>query len=114
MTNPLGDLIQVESLSHAARAILLTRIAHLLTVSARGTYEVGTENVLKPQLLRAYNELLHRVTGAIRDHILESKHCMPLDVVLDWMRAFGASHNMEAEMQWVVRQAISMPLPTEH
>ena len=114
MTNPLGDLIQVESLSHAARAILLTRIAHLLMVNARGTYEVGTENVLKPQLLRAYNELLHRVTGAIRDHILESEHCMPLDVVLDWMRAFGASHNMEAEMQWVVRQAISMPLPTEH
>jgi hypothetical protein len=113
-TNPLRDLIQVESLSNAARVIFLARVAHLLTVSARGTYEVGTENILKPQLLRAYNELLHRVTGAIRDHLLESKHCTPLEAVLDGMLALGTSHNAEAEMLWVVRQAASMPFPTEH
>jgi hypothetical protein len=64
MTNPLKDLIQADLMSQAARTILLSRIPSLLTVCARGTYEVGNDNVIKPQLLRAYSELLHRVTGA--------------------------------------------------
>lgn len=68
-------------MSRAARTSLLSRIAHLLTVSARGTYEAGTENVLKPHLLRAYNAVLHRVTAAIRDHLQESEHCMPPEAV---------------------------------
>jgi len=105
MTDPLCNLIHGESLSHAARTILPTRIAHLLTVSARGTYEVGTENIRKPQLLRGYNELLHRVTAAIRDHILEAKHCLPMEAVLDEMLALGKNFALEAEMVWVVRQA---------
>lgn len=31
----------------------------------RRTYEVGTDNMLKPQVLRSYNELLHCVAGAV-------------------------------------------------
>lgn len=114
MTNPLHDLIQVGSLSQTGRTLLLTRIAHLLTVSARGTYEVGTENIVKPQLLRAYNELLHRVTGAVRDNILGSKYRMPLEAVLEEMLAFGKEHDLASEMMWVVKQATFTPLPTEH
>ena len=59
----------MELLTNAAKAVLLLRIAHELTVCARDTYEVGTENVLQPQVLRAYNELLHRVTASARDHV---------------------------------------------
>jgi hypothetical protein len=83
-------------------------------VSARGNYEVGTENIIKQQLLRAYNELLHRITGAIRDHIQESEHCMPLETVLNMMLALGTEHHVQAEMLWVVQQAQTTPLPTEH
>jgi hypothetical protein len=113
MRNPMYELLGVESLSQTARTILPTRIAHLLTVSARGTYEVGTENVTKPQVLRAYNEVLHRATGAIRDHLLESEHRMPLEAVVDGLLALGSSYNLEAEMLWVARQAGSGPLLTE-
>lgn len=91
MTNPLRDLIQAELLSQAAQTILLSRIAHLLTVCARGAYEVGSDNVMKPHMLCAFNELLHRETGAIRDHLLESAHCIPLEAVLDGMFAFGVT-----------------------
>ena len=66
-------------------------------MSARGAYEVGTENIIKPQLLRTYNELLHRVTGAMRDHLLESRHCMPLEAVLDGMPALGTSRVQSCE-----------------
>jgi len=58
----------VQSLSQTARIALLARIAHSLTIVARHTYEVGTDNVLEPQVLRSYNELLHRVTGAVVSH----------------------------------------------
>ena len=115
MTEPLRNLLPPEPLSHAAKIVLLTRIAHLLTVSARATtYEVGTDNVLQPQLLRAYNELIHRVTGSIRDHVEVSKHCMPFETVIEMMGAFGEQHGKQADMTWVVRQALSRPLPTEH
>ncbi len=56
--------LNIESLSSAPKTALLARIAYTLTVCARDTYEVGTEDVLDPQTLRAYNELLHRVTGS--------------------------------------------------
>jgi hypothetical protein len=65
--------LEIQSLSNTARALLLARIANVLTVCARDTYEAGTENVLEPQILRAYNELLHRVTGAATGHLLGSK-----------------------------------------
>jgi hypothetical protein len=40
------EVLNIESLSPAAKAALLARIAHTLTVCARDTYEVGTENAL--------------------------------------------------------------------
>ena len=61
--------LNVESLSNQAKTVLLTRLANVLTICARDTYEVGTERVLQPEVLRSYNELLHRVIGAARDHL---------------------------------------------
>src|SRR5215472_9237066 len=61
-----------ESLPANVKAVLLARLANELTICARDTYEVGTERVLQPEVLRAYNELLHRVTVAARDHLLRS------------------------------------------
>lgn len=113
MPEAFQNLLRGTPLSHTARTLLLARIAHLLTVSARGTYEVGTENILKPSLLRSYNELLHRVTAALRDHV-NGDDGMPLEAVLEMMAALGKEHNITAEMQWVLKQAQSLPLPTEH
>jgi hypothetical protein len=64
------------------------------------------------QTLTRY-ELLHRATGAIRDHLLESEHRMPLEAVLDGLLALGSSYNLEAEMLWVAQQAGATPLLTE-
>ena len=56
--------LDLESISFDGKTALLARIAHTLTICARDTYEIGTENVLNPQTLRAYNELLH--TGQVQ------------------------------------------------
>jgi hypothetical protein len=101
--------MDVSSLSHSARTILLARIAHQLTVSARSTYQPGTENITEPRALRAYNELMHRVTSSIRSHV-EKTEGMPLEAVLEMMRAFGTQYNRTGEIDWVLKTAQERPL----
>ncbi len=93
-----------ESLSKAAKTALLARIAHALTVCARDTYEVGTENVLEPQVLRAYNELLHRVTGAVTAHLWGSEG-YSLEGILEMMQAFGERYKRVKEIKWAIESA---------
>ena len=72
-----------------------------LTICARETYEVGTDRVVQPELLRAYNELLHRVTSAVTAHILGGEGYSP-DDILEILQAFGNSNGRTGEMQWAL------------
>ena len=85
--------LETESWPLSQRIIFLAYLAHELTVSARMTYEPGTENVTAPQLLRAFNEVQHHVTGALRDHILQ-KNGVPLSTLLEGVRSFGLNHEI--------------------
>lgn len=96
--------LNVESLSNHAQTVLLARLANTLTICARDTYEVGTDRVVQPELLRAYNELLHRVTGAARDHLLGSEGYSLKDI-LEMLQVFGEKNGRAGEMQWALEQA---------
>src|SRR5215213_4083506 len=48
----------------------LGRLAAVVTVCARETYEGGTDNVINPPLLRSYNEFQHKITGQLV-HLIE-------------------------------------------
>lgn len=96
--------VNVDSLSSHEKTVLLVRLSNELTICARDTYEVGTDRVLQPELLRAYNELLHRVTGAARDHLLKSEG-YSLKNVLEMLRAFGEKNGRTGEMRWALEQA---------
>lgn len=89
----------IENLSNIAKAELLARIAHRLTVCARDTYEVGTDNVVEPRVLRAYNELLHRVTGAVSDHLL-NRSGYSLQTLLKMMDDFGERYGGPGLISW--------------
>jgi hypothetical protein len=97
--------IKTKSLSPSARTALLARIAHILTISARDTYEVGTENVLEPRILRSYNELLHRVTGAVVHHVLGTDG-PSLESILEIITEFGARHGLVKEVNWALNRAL--------
>jgi hypothetical protein len=99
--------LNLESLSDSTRVAILAHIAQELTISARDTYEVGTENVLNPHTLRAYNELLHRVTGSVVDHLSRNKG-YSLESIVEMMRAFGVRQNRVAEMEWVLKRVFQM------
>jgi hypothetical protein len=96
--------LNLESLSDDEKIALLARIAHTLTICARDTYEVGTENVLNPQILRAYNELLHQVTGSIVSRLAGSEQSV--EPTIDMIRSFGIERNRVEEMNWALRYAL--------
>jgi hypothetical protein len=95
-----------DALSEEETILLLARLAHELTVAARGTYEVGTENILDPVALRAYNEVQHRITGSLIDHLLR-KGGMPLETVLDMIRDFGKDRHQTENTRCAIRNACS-------
>jgi|SRR4029077_2128707 hypothetical protein len=97
--------MNTESLSRAERTAVLARIAHELTICARNTYEAGTENVLEPQVLRSYNELLHRVTAAVRDHVVGADR-FSLETILDMVREFGTRHSRVGEINSALNRAL--------
>lgn len=97
--------MNAQSLSHSARIALLARIAHSLTISARHTYEVGTDDVFEPQLLRSYNELLHRVTGAVVSYVSGSDG-YSLESIVEMIQEFGVQHNRVEEVNWFLNRVL--------
>jgi len=96
--------MNVEDLPNSSKAEFLARIACTLTICARDTYEVGTENILEPQVLRAYNELLHRVTAATTHHLLGIEG-FSLQAILELIREFGQRYNRVGTTNWAIEDA---------
>ena len=69
----LRELERYESLNKDQRVLWLSHLLFLVSMFARGTYEVGTESVDKPEELRRFNELLHRISSKQLDVILNRK-----------------------------------------
>jgi hypothetical protein len=61
---------------------VLADFAHRLTITARGTYIEGTEDIADPRRLRMLNEVQHRVTGHIRNLLAEDRNRYPDDVLV--------------------------------
>jgi hypothetical protein len=101
---------EMESLSDKARLEILAGLAHELTICARDTYEVGTDEVRDPCDLRAYNELLHRVTASVVSNLAGSKG-FPLESVIEMVRSFGVQRSRVKEMEWVLERAFRQPRP---
>ena len=98
-------MIDISLLPGSAHVVYLSLLAHELTVCARSTYETGTENVSRPEVLRAYNELLHRVTGSLRDHI-RGRGGIPISDIVAAMRDVGDQYNESKEMAWALERAL--------
>jgi len=102
--------LNIESLSNVSKPALLARFAHALTICARDTYEAGTDSVLEPEVLRAYNELLHRVCGSVTDH-LTAQEGYSVEFILEMMRAFGQKHNRANAIRLIIESATERPFP---
>jgi len=48
--------------NYSDQVTLLSKLLYIISMMARDTYEAETDKVNKPELLRRYNELLHRIS----------------------------------------------------
>lgn len=64
------------------QALLLATLSHELTMVAREGYEVGTERLTDPELLRRINEIQHRIASAIMARLSGSIERYPDDVLI--------------------------------
>ena len=103
--------MNTKSLSRVEETAVLARIAHGLTICARDTYEVGTENVLEPQVLRSYNELLHRVTAAVLEHVVGTDG-FSLETIFEMAHEFGARYGRVGEIKSALNSAMQRTKPT--
>jgi hypothetical protein len=64
------------------RSYFLSLLSLYLTIYARDTYTVDTDEVAAPKKLRAYNEIQHRVAGKLSATIIDDVKCYPDDVFI--------------------------------
>src|SRR5256885_16509032 len=79
--------VNYTSLSQHDKALFLAALAHDLTVAARDTYVPGTDAIANPMRLRAFNELLHRVSSHQRDILADAADRFPDDVFFEMLIA---------------------------
>ncbi len=61
----------------------------------------------RQQVLRSYNELLHRVTAAVlRGAVKES---FSLQTILEMVREFGTRHHRVGEIEFALNRAMPRP-----
>jgi hypothetical protein len=101
-------LDKYSSLSKRERLIFLARLAAELTVCARGTYEADSSKVSKPEQLRVFNELQHRVVGHLRDLLIGSHDRYPDDVIcgiiFEGTKELDAGHAVRRALQSAPRE----------
>jgi len=60
----------------------LAHFSHYLTVVARDTYEVGTENITNQPKMRTVNEIQHRISSHLLSLLEDSQERYPDDVLM--------------------------------
>ena len=78
-------------LGNAERVQLLAELAFDLTIDARDTYEVGTDDLVDSKRMREFNELSHRVLGQLGHEIGGSRGWSDDDFVA-WIVRLGVHY----------------------
>ena len=81
----------------------LIRLAHMLTIIARETYEVGGEGVTEPSRLRLINEVQYRVTDFLRALMQHDPRRYPDDVLMKIV----LEHPDDLDLQQQVQEAVA-------
>jgi hypothetical protein len=109
MTGELKE--KFSALTEEQQAQVLAAYAHELTVLAREGYEVGTERLSDPLLLRRLNEVQHRVTAAVFSRLNGSKERYPDDVLIGIIA--GGDDGLGRRLRFSFRRALRMALGSE-
>lgn len=82
-----------SDLSNEEKADFLARLAYELTVAARDAYEIGTDDLTNPKLMRSINEIQHRILSQLSAILRKDEKRYPDEVF--WQIVFGDNQTME-------------------
>jgi len=88
------DVIEIYSdLSNDEKANFLACLAFELTIVARDSYEVGTDDLTDSKEMRLINEIQHRILSQLSAVLRNDERRYPDEVF--WQIVFGYSQRME-------------------
>ena len=85
----------LEGMAPLEQARFLAVLGHWLTVVARGTYVVMSDEVKDPKTLRSLNEIHHRIYGQINSLVSRRAATFPPDAMASWLAAEGGSAELQ-------------------
>jgi hypothetical protein len=110
------ELAFYRSLSASQQQRFLALLAHELTILARGAYSVGGDGIDEPSVIRAINEMQHRLIATLAKHLEGDQERLPDDVLFNGLahsarvsgfdRQFAFALNVASER---IRQANRRP-----
>jgi hypothetical protein len=89
--------------SAAEKQHFLTAFIENMTIEVRDAYQLDPE----PQAakLKAWNELLHRVVGNLREALRNSSNCFPDDVLFAMIRDTAPDEPFRSQIEWAIQNA---------
>ena len=98
---------EFQSLSAPAKSRFFLRLAHELTIRARGAYDTASAGVANPAALRAFNELQHKVAGHLL-HLTEAgRHAYPDDVLVRVLSDIAEGAGIGDDLRVASEQALA-------
>jgi len=102
-----------RNFSPQEKLYFLIRLAHMLTILARDTYEVGGEGVTEASRLRLINEVQHRVTDFLRALVQHDPQRYPDDVLMRIVLEHPDDLDLQQQIQDAVTRLIAQTgIPT--
>ncbi|HEX8735637.1 MAG TPA: hypothetical protein VF721_09965 [Pyrinomonadaceae bacterium] len=85
-----------SNLSNQERVEFLVRLGHELTIEARDSYEIGTENISNQSKIRRINEIQHRIFLEILALVKRNEKSYPDDVLMRMILEHREDKSFEA------------------
>jgi hypothetical protein len=93
-----------SSLSETEQQKFLALFSHWLTILARDTYEIGTQNITNSPKIRRINEIQHQISSHLLALLENNKERYPDEVLLKIILENTEDEAFESEMLWVFEQ----------
>jgi hypothetical protein len=89
--------------SAAEKQHFLTAFIENMTIAVRDAYQLDPE--AQATKLKAWNELLHRIVGNLREALRNSTNCFPDEVLFAMIRDTASDEPFRSQIEWAVRDA---------
>ncbi len=89
-----------SSLTSDEQKKFLVRLSHYLTVVARDSYEVGTDNITNQPKIRVINEIQHQLSSHLLALLENDSRRYPDDGLMRIILEHSENKKIEAEVMW--------------